>query len=317
MIQKYFFLSVFAFTISCKTQTSEITPWEISYPEDNAPNNEIAAFGKELFFDKNLSVDNSISCASCHLPEFAFADTLAFSKGVNGRQAGRNTPSIINSAFSHRFMGEGQVPTLEMQVLLPLLDKNEMGASMKDVIQELKPKYNAQAQKLFNRDLDPYVLTRALANYERTLVAYASPFDQYFYGGDNNAISDDAKAGWKLFSEDLNCVVCHPAPKFTAHELKNNGLYKDYPDEGRYKVTGRFEDKGKFKVPSLRNVELTAPYMHDGKYATLEDVVAHYAKGGEGHPNQDSLISGFEITQEKKVQLLSFLKTLTDTNIQK
>ncbi|SFT54594.1 cytochrome c peroxidase [Lishizhenia tianjinensis] len=318
MMQRIFLISVLLISIcGCNEVQTKITPWEISYPADNTANAEIAAFGRELFFDKDLSVDNTIACASCHMPDHAFADTVAFSRGVNGRQAGRNSPSLINAAFSPKFMGEGQVPTLEMQVLLPLLDQREMGASMKEVIEELKPKYNAKSQELFQRDLDAYVITRALANYERTLVAYASPFDLYYYGKDKNALNKEAREGWRLFSEELNCVACHPAPNFTSFDLKNNGLYKDYPDEGRYKVTGRYGDKGKFKIPSLRNVALTAPYMHDGKYASLKEVIQHYSRGGEGHPNTDTLITGFKLNPEKEAQLISFLNALTDTNIHK
>lgn len=252
--------SVFSFLIiSCSEHTKELEHFKVTYPKDNPENAEIAAFGKQLFFDKSLSSDNTISCASCHLPDYAFADTLAFSNGVHGRHAGRNTPSIINAAFSPRFMGEGQVPTLEMQVLLPLLDQREMGAVMKEVIEELKPKYNAEAQRLFHRDLDAFVFTRALANYERTLIAMNSRFDQFYYHDDQDALTEEELKGWNLFSGELNCVACHPAPYFTTFELKNNGLYKDYPDEGRYKVTGRYADKGKFKIPSLRNVVLTQP----------------------------------------------------------
>jgi len=315
MLRYFSFLFVILSVACTQENVKQLQAWEMDYPKDNLADAEKAKMGKALFFDMRLSSDNSISCASCHNPNLAFADTVAKSSGVNGKHAGRNSPSIINAGFAPHFMGEGQVPSLEMQVLLPLLDENEMGAEINAVIKELKPFYNETSLEVFGKSFDAYVLTRALATYERTLVAYSSPFDLYIQGIDTSAINDAAKKGWELFNEKMNCVACHPYPKFTSYALKNNAIKEKYFDPGRYKVTGRFKDKGKFKVPSLRNVALTHPYMHDGSYKTLHEVINNYSAGGKNHPNKDSLIKAYHLEESDKLNLIAFLESLTDTII--
>ena len=315
MLRSFSFLFALFLVACTQENVKQLQSWEMDYPEDNSANMEKAKMGRDLFFDTRLSSDNSISCASCHKPNLAFADTVAKSAGVKGKHAGRNSPSIINAGFAPHFMGEGQVPSLEMQVLLPLLDENEMGAEINAVIEELKPFYNETSKKVFGKPFDAYVLTRALASYERTLVAYSSPFDLYIQGIDTLAINDAAKKGWELFNEKMNCVACHPYPKFTDYTLKNNANKEKYFDPGRYKVTGRYKDKGRFKVPSLRNVALTHPYMHDGSYVSLHDVIDNYSAGGKDHPNKDSLIRAYHLEDSDKQNLIAFLESLTDTNI--
>lgn len=275
---------------------------------------EQIALGKRLFFDKRLSVDNTISCASCHLPDQAFTNGKAFGVGVKDQLTGRNVPTIINSKFLKSVMFDGAIVNLERQILVPLTEHNEMGSNIRDLMLELEkdPSYQKAAQRAYGRKFDPYVLTRSIAAYERSLVAMNSRYDQYM-NGDKTALTSKELAGMKLFTQQLYCVKCHPAPHFTTFQPENNGLYLNYSDQGRYRVTGKESDKGKFKIPSLRNVALTAPYMHDGSFLTLEKVIAHYATGGKHHVNQSEHIQPFRISDEEKENLVLFLKTLTDT----
>jgi cytochrome c peroxidase len=176
------------------------------------------------------------------------------------------------------------------------------------------PEYQAAAQKIFQRDFDAFVLTRAIGAFERSLVSMNSRFDQY-QAGNKKALSKDEQAGWKLFSEKLYCIQCHPAPYFTTFEAANNGLYLDYgKDKGRFRINLDSSDIGKFKIPSLRNSELTFPYMHDGSLESIDKVIEHYIKGGKKHPLQDKRIVPFELTTKERKQLTLFLKALTDTS---
>ncbi len=211
-------------------------------------------------------------------------------------------------------MFDAHLKTLELQVIVPLQEPNEMGHNMKDLIPQLRaiPEYQAAAERIFNRDFDAYVLTRSLAAFERSLISMSAPFDHY-QKGNENALTADEKAGWALFSEKLYCTKCHAPPHFTNHEARNNGLYKDYgEDKGRFRIHLDSSDIGSFKVPSLRNIEITDPYMHDGSLETLEEVIAHYEAGGQGHYLQDTSIVPFELTKKERKQLIAFLKSLTD-----
>lgn len=288
----------------------------IPSPKDNPLTEEKIAFGKKLFFDKRLSAGNRISCATCHQPEKAFTDGLSKSIGVNGRTAMRNAPSILNSAYFNRYMYDGEVKTLEEQVLVPLQDHQEMASSMKEILRKLSrdKEYQKLAKSVFNRELDAYVITRAISSYERSLISRNSRFDRY-RAGNKKSLNADEIAGWKLFSEKLYCIKCHSGPDFTNYSVVSNGLYSDYGfDQGRYRINGREEDKGTFKVPGLRNVSLTAPYMHDGSLKTLREVILHYANGGKDFPNKSRIITRFLITYQEINKLESFLKSLTDTS---
>lgn len=271
------------------------------------------ALGEALFFDSRLSLDNSISCASCHKPELAFTDGKIKSDGIHGNQAFRNAPSLYNVKFSDRFMFDAHIRTLEEQAIVPLQDTNEMGIAMGDLIRKLRaiPEYEQAAKKIYNRSFDAWVLTRALASFEKTLISRNSPFDQYL-NHDQDAISSDAKAGWELFN-DLGCISCHALPDFTTHRAANHGPQPDNADDlGRFRVTGRDEDRGNYKIPSLRNVQLTAPYMHNGSIPSLQGVIQHYEQGARSHPNHDSRIKQLELTNEDYKKLIEFLETLTD-----
>lgn len=289
---------------------------EVPFPEDNPITAEKIAFGKKLFFDKRLSRNNEISCASCHQPDKAFTDGLPKSSGSNGETAMRNAPSLLNSSYFKSYMYDGEVKTLEEQVLVPIQDHLEMGSSMKEVLQKLSkdPEYRKLSKTIFNRELDAYVVTRAISTYERSLISRNSKFDQYL-AGDKNALNADERAGWLLFSEKLYCTKCHSGPDFTNYSVVSNGLYSDYgSDAGRFRINGLEKERGAFKVPSLRNISLTAPYMHDGSIQTLKEVILHYSKGGAHFPNKSPFIKPFQLNGLEINQLESFFRALIDTS---
>lgn len=293
-----------------------LTLGKIPVPADNPLSADKIELGRRLFFDKRLSDDNSISCASCHFPEKAFTDGKRLSDGVRGGKTMRNAPSLLNSAYLPRLMYDGQITSLELQMLVPLQDHAEMASDMRLLILELQsdPTYVAAAKRIFNRPFDAFVLTRAIAAYERSLIAQNSPFDRY-WNGDRNALTASQKRGWKVFRDKLYCTECHVPPHFTDYSNQCNGLYKDYgSDQGRYRIDWKESEKGVFKTPSLRNSELTAPYMHDGSKKSLTEVIRHYGKGGEGHVNQSTIIRPFVLSAREEKDLINFFKSLTDTS---
>ena len=290
----------------------------IPTPPDNPQNAAKIALGRKLFFDTRLSLDGTVSCATCHDPRKAFTDNLAKSKGINGQLSERNAPSLLNAAFLKTAMFDAHLQTLELQVIVPIQEPVEMGHNMKNLLKQLRqiPEYQAAAKAIFGRDFDAWVLTRSISAFERSLLSMNAPFDQYL-AGNKKAMSKDQLAGWRIFSEDLYCIKCHPAPYFTTYEASNNGLYANYEgktDQGRFRIHHDSSDIGKFKVPSLRNLPLTYPYMHDGSLQTIADVLAHYQKGGAGHPLQDQQIVAFNLSGKEKQQLTAFFNALVDTS---
>lgn len=284
------------------------------FPPDNAFSDLRFELGRSLFYDPVLSVDSSISCASCHRPEFAFTDRKTVSEGVFGRVGTRNAPSLANVAYQPYFLREGGVPTLEMQIGVPIQEHNEFDHNLLAIAEKLMQSdyYRDQSLRAYGRFPDPFVITRSIACFERALISGQSPYDR-FLQGDIHALSPDAQKGAKLFhSEPFNCSKCHSGIQFTNYAFENNGLYEQYADEGRKRLTGLQSDEALFKVPSLRNVDWTLPYMHDGKMSSLEDVIDHYAAGGHNHPHKSALVAGFPINDDQKRQLLAFLKSLTD-----
>jgi cytochrome c peroxidase len=287
-------------------------------PIDNPQSLAKIALGRQLFFDKRLSLNEMIACASCHDPQKAFTDQLHKSKGINGQLSERNAPSILNAAFLKTAMFDAHLASLELQAIVPIQEPVEMGHNMKLLIQKLRkiPEYQAAAQSIFNRDFDAYVLTRSIAAFERSLLSMNAPFDRYL-AGEKKALTADQKAGWKIFSEKLYCTQCHPAPYFTTYVAANNGLYASYEgksDQGRFRIHHDSTDIGKFKIPSLRNIPLTYPYMHDGSFQSLEQVLAHYQKGAAKNPLQDARITSFTLSPTEKKQLLAFFDALIDTS---
>lgn len=286
---------------------------EVPEPDDNHFTTQRWQLGKKLFFDPILSVDASISCASCHQPDLAFSDHQAFSKGVEQRLGNRNSPSLANLAYHPYFTREGGVPTLEMQILVPIQEHNEFDFNILLIAERMRQDstYVQMAWDAYEREPDPYVITRSLACFERSLLSGNSSYDQHERGESN--LPPDALRGKALFfSERTQCSSCHSGFNFTDYRFANNGLYSQYPDEGRFRLTGNEQDMAVFKVPSLRNVELTAPYMHDGSLATLADVVAHYNSGGEDHPNKSPLLQPLFLSAQEQNDLVTFLAHLTD-----
>lgn len=284
------------------------------FPDDNALTKGRVTLGKHLFFDKRLSRDNSISCGSCHVAEAAMADTVRFSLGVDGKIGLRNAPALFNLAWQPDFMRDGGIPTLEMQVLSPIGDTLEMDFNIVDAAERLKSDsfYTRLAAICYEREMEAYVITRAISAYERTLFSYNSTYDRHLSG--ETELSEAAMRGKQLFESDqTNCSSCHSGVHFTSYQMKNNGLYETYVDTGRARITLRSEDAGFFRVPTLRNVAYTAPYMHDGSLKTLEEVVNHYNNGGQSNALQDSLIRPLGLDEQQKADLVSFLEALSDT----
>lgn len=284
-------------------------------PDDNLFTQNRIDLGKRLFFDPLLSKDNSISCASCHFPDVFFSDTVQFSVGVEARLGERNSPSLVNVAYQPSLFWDGGSPTLEQQVLGPIDNHLEFDFDIYKILDRLRlhPEYPQQFLDAYDREISVFTLTRAIANYERTLIGGTSRYDASLQSPDSNILTASEKNGKTLFfSEKAECFHCHQGALFTDFSFRNNGLYTVYADSGRARITQWPGDVGKFKVPSLRNIAKTAPYMHDGSIATLEEVIEHYAKGGNTHPVKSPIIGRLRLTAQEKTDLINFLKTLTD-----
>jgi cytochrome c peroxidase len=285
-------------------------------PADNALTEARIALGRLLFHETALSADGTISCASCHKAHLAYADDRPLSPGVHGKTDLRNAPSLLNVVYQKALFAEGGVPSLEAQVLAPFGNPNEMAFTLKDASAQLSQNatYANLSQKAYGKAIDGYVIARALSAFQRSLVSAGSPYDAYRLG-DSLAISVSAKRGEVLFySEALACGSCHSGILFTDQSYHNIGLYTTYADEGRARLTLDSADLGKFKTPSLRNVAITAPYMHNGSLATLDAVLVHFNNGGVGHVNQSELIKPLGLNGSELSDLKSFLESLTDTN---
>ena len=288
----------------------------IDFPSDNEFTPARWALGKRLFYDSQLSADGMVSCASCHKPEKAFADDLAFSPGSEGAAGLRNVPSLANVAYLPYFTREGGVPTLEMHVLVPIQESNEFNSNIVAIAEALSqdPSYVQMSQAAYGQNPNPFVITRALANFQRSILSGNSAYDRFLMG-DESALTESALAGMDLFfGDELKCGQCHNGQDLSTHGFENNGLYAVYPDSGKFRLSHESADIGKFKIPSLRNLGYTAPYMHDGSLTSLEEVINHYANGGSNHPNKSDLISGFEISQLEQQQVIDFLLALNDTS---
>jgi cytochrome c peroxidase len=289
----------------------------IDYPEDNAYSYERWLLGKKLFFDPILSKDGQVSCASCHKPNLAFSDEVSLSPGSDQAPGTRNASTLVNVAYLPYFTREGGVPTLEMQILVPIQEHNEFNNNIVLIAEALSKDsvYIQMAMKAFNQAPNPYVITRALANFERTILSGQSAYDQEIFSGIEGAMNTSALRGMKLFESDkTNCSSCHGGFNFTNYAFENNGLYLEYADEGRARLTQEEADLARFKVPTLRNIEVTAPYMHDGSIATIEAVIDHYNSGGQDHKNKSALVRPLHLSDNEKADLKAFLLSLTDSN---
>lgn len=285
---------------------------EMNIPSENQLTKSRVNLGKKLFFDKTLSEDSTVSCATCHLQEKAFADNFVISPGVHGNLGFRNTPTLVNIGYAELFFMDGGVPTLELQVLAPIENPDEMNLPIPHAVDRLAaiPEYQDMAQAAYGRAFDAFVLTRAISAFERTLISGNSKYDQQIHQG-KNVFTTSEQNGYQLFL-DKGCDACHSGINLTDNEFHNIGLYSSYIDIGRKRVTLVNEDEGKFKTPTLRNVELTAPYMHDGSLATLEDVVDFFDTGGHAHTNKSMLVQPLNLSNQEKLDLINFLKTFTD-----
>lgn len=283
-------------------------------PPDNALTVERAALGKRLFYDPRLSRTNEVSCGSCHQQAYAFADPNAVSIGIEGRTGTRNAPSIVNAAWGKSFFWDGRARTLEEQAGKPIENPVEMDLALPAAVERVASdsSYVEAFRKAYGEEPSESTLQKAIASFVRSVVSGTSAYDRHLRGDDSD-FGEQRKRGEALFSsERAECFHCHPGGSLSNEGYFNNGTYTAGGDTGRQQVTGRVGDTGKFKVPGLRNIALTAPYMHDGSVPTLEAVIEHYDAGGRGDPTTDPVLKPLSLTDEEKADLLEFLRSLTD-----
>lgn len=315
---------------------SKATPYRFTFsrqfpppelPADNPISNEGVALGRRLFNDKLLSVNGQQSCASCHDSNVAFTDTRRFSLGTEGQVGVRHAMPLFNLAWKQSFFWDGRAPSLREQVLMPIENPIEMHESLTNVVQKLvmDKDYPSLFELAFgSKEIDADRMARALEQFLLTLVSYRSKFDRAIQG--EESLTEQEKRGFELFVTEYDprrgfygadCFHCHGGPFFTTHGFANNGLDDKFQDAGLGEITGREFDRGRFAVPSLRNVAVTAPYMHDGRFKTLEEVIEHYSTGVKSSPTLDPNIAkhppgGVPLSEADKKALVAFLKTLTD-----
>ena len=269
------------------------------------------ALGKRLFSDPRISVDSTRSCASCHRSAHAFSDTLAQSRGVRGQTTLRNAPSLLNRVYGQIFFWDGRAVSLEETVTQPISNPRELGRDLVALVERLRE--DASYVRAFRAEYSDGItgvnIARSLASYVRSLRAGDSPFDR-FVAGDRTAMSPEAIEGLRVFTGKGHCSACHVGATLTDERLHNTGVSVGL-DAGRQLVTTVDADRGKFKVPSLRNVALTAPYMHDGSIGTLEAVVEFYDRGGGLNSNLDPEIVPLRMTAAERLSLVAFLRSLT------
>lgn len=331
--------------------------WELFIPEDNPLTEAKVALGKALYFDKRLSVDRTVSCGTCHDPKAAFTDGKPVSEGVGGKKGTRNAPTILNALFNPEQFRDGRAKSLEDQIKQPLINPVEMAMpsyeAVVDVVQQI-PSYREQFQLVFKSPVTIDLIAKAIAAFERTQLSGDSPFDR-FIDGDKTAISEAARRGWELFQKKARCHICHEfkdsSPFFTDFKYHNIGigrkatpnfeylvqqvrvlaesgqlteeklnrlsLTEGFSELGRFLVTHQPQDLGAFKTPSLRDIELTAPYMHNGGLKTLREVIDFYNKGGEPNSNLDKDIVRLDLSDQEISDLEAFLKTLTSDRVRR
>ena len=289
---------------------------DLAIPQDNQLTQARVQLGRRLFYEPLLSKDSSLTCASCHLQKNAFSDKRPISPGVEGKLGFRNAPTLANVGYLKLINKDGGVTKLGLQALVPIEDENEMDLPIVQAAKRLNgiPEYVDMAHRAYGRSIDAFVISRALAAFQRTFISAYSRYDAFHFQDKKNALTEQEKRGMDLFfAKKTNCFSCHSGFNFTNDAFENNGLYLEYKDLGRKRVTAQEEDWGKFRVPTLRNIALTAPYMHDGSLSTLEEVVEHYNSGGKGHIHQNELIRPLGLSQREQADLLAFLETLTDS----
>lgn len=289
----------------------------MSVPESNPLTPEKVALGRRLFHDSILSRDFTVSCATCHDSRRAFSDALPKAVGIAGQVLGRHAPALLNRGYGRAFFWDGRASSLEEQALQPIQNPSEFANTLADVVARLvgHADYRALFRAAFGRAPNAEDLGRALASYVRTILAAESPVDR-FIAGDSSALSPQARDGLLLFRGKANCSACHVSPLFTDEQFHNTGVaWRDakFADFGRGATTRKNEDFGAFKTPALREVARTAPYMHDGSLASLEEVVEFYDRGGNPNPHLDAEIRPLKLSADEKLALLAFLRALSGT----
>lgn len=317
-----------------KRRSDELTPYRIPLPEfvgdyfdkmpedaENPLTEEGIALGRRLFYDKRLSADNTLSCGSCHQQRFAFADNRAFSLGVHDSLGIMNTMPLFNLGWARSFFWDGRAPTLREQVTEPLINRLEMAGTWGDVLDKLQQDkdYPGLFRQVFGSDkINSTMVSKAITQFELTLVSFNTRFDKYYFDGQADALTPQEERGLDIFFGFGNCNHCHSDVLLTDNYFRNNGLDLN-PQPGLYNTTGKESDRGRVKVPSLRNIALTAPYMHDGRFRSLEEVLDFYSSGiHQKSPNVDEHIvplgKGLFLTTAQKADLVAFLHTLTDSS---
>ncbi|WP_170324220.1 cytochrome-c peroxidase [Polaribacter vadi] len=341
MTKTYIFLLSFFLLMNCASKEEEIytpIPYRLEIPQifadkliapiiptNNPLTEEGVALGKKLFFDKILSADETKSCASCHNPKSAFSDNQQFSLGIDGEFGFRNAMPLFNLAwnFDDRFNWDGSAFGLENQAFEPVSNPIELHANWKNIAKKMQnhPEYpNLFLRAFGTATIDSTLITKAITQFERTLISGNSKFDQFLLG--NETLTPEEENGFNVFMDEAkgDCFHCHGSnnnPLWTDNQFHNNGLDSNFTDVGLSKITGDPADNGKFKSPSLRNLAFTAPYMHDGRFATLEEVINHYSEGLKPSATIDPLMKkidkgGVHLSTKDKTDLKAFLLSLTD-----
>lgn len=288
----------------------------IPWPKDNPYSADKAELGRALFFDTRLSQDSKVACANCHMPKYAFGDGLKVSEGFQGQTGRRNAPTVINRGYSLAQFWDGRAATLEEQAKGPIENPVEMAHTLDGAVRRLRgiPGYVTWFERVFGvREFDIDHVAKAIATFERTVVSGNAPYDRY-KAGDKKALTGAQLRGMKVFFEKAKCDQCHEGINLTTNAYHNLGVGMDKPnppDLGRYEVTKDPKDWGAFKTPTLRDIELTAPYFHNGSAATLDAVVDHYARGGDDTTNLSPEIRKLNLNSEERADLVAFMRSLT------
>jgi cytochrome c peroxidase len=339
--------STFCFIFSCKKDKTEHfspTPYKLETPShfpkmpiptDNPMTIEGIELGRMLFYEKKLSGDNTMNCASCHFQEFAFSDPQQFSTGITGEIGNRNSMALVNLGWQQFFFWDGRSLTLEDQLFEPVRNPIEMNQTWEKTVEKLKTDANYPtlfAKAFGDSNIDSVRVTKALAQFLRTLISAESKYDVMYKHQNNlsltaresqiySTITIEEWAGYDLFLSlnGADCLHCHNGPLMQVQLFSNNGLDEEFTDLGRMDVTGNSTDKGKFKIPTLRNIAYTAPYMHDGRFSTLDEVINHYSSGIQQSETIDPMIEfahmgGVQLDEEEKMLLKAFLLCLSDEN---
>lgn len=290
-------------------------PTAVPAPPTNLNYSAKISLGKQLYFDGRLSQNNAISCAFCHNPVAGFADPNQTSVGVGGKRGGRQAPTVYNTAFNPFQFWDGRAGSLEEQAIGPIHNPIEMAETHENVVVKLgKIKgYREQFQSALGTGVNIQGIAEAIAAYERTIISTNSAFDKFVLG-DPKAMGEDAQRGRAVFKGKGRCILCHNDSNFTDNQFHNLGVPQVGPmeeDLGRYNVTLRESDKGAFKTPTLRSITESAPYMHDGAFKTLEEVIDFFDNGGNANPQLSPLMKPLGLTPQEKTDLIAFMKALT------